>query len=96
MLKICGKKYSYLKILIFNNCLASGIFLSDCNKGNIVSVLKKNDKKHLNSYWAISLLPICSKIFKRSKFTEMFGFFIENNLISQHEFCFETGDVAIG
>ena len=50
MLKICGKKYSYLKILIFNNCLASGIFLSDCNKGNIVSVLKKNDKKHLNSY----------------------------------------------
>ena len=76
--------------------MASGIFLSDCNKGNIVSVLKKNDKKHLNSYWAISLLPICSKIFKRSKFTEMFGFFIENNLISQHEFCFETGDVAIG
>ena len=91
MLKICGEK-----IFIFNNCLASGIFLSDCKKGNIVPVLKKNNKQHLNSHQPISLPPICSKIFERSIFTEMFGFFIEDDLISQHQFCFKSGDVATG
>ena len=46
MLKICGKKYSYLKILIFNNFLASGFFSSDWKKGNIVPALKKNGIPH--------------------------------------------------
>ena len=91
MLKICGKK-----ILIFNNCLASGIFPSDWKKGNTIPVFKKNDKQHLNGYRPISLLPICSKIFKRSIFNEMFGFFIKSDLICQYQFCFKPADVATG
>ena len=81
--------------LIFNDFLANGIFPSDWKKGNIVPVHKKNDKQCLNNYRPISLLPICSKYFERLIFNEMFGFFIENDLISQHRSGFKLGDSCI-
>ena len=56
---------------------------------------KKNDKQHLNSYQPISLLAVCSKILELLIFDEMFGFFIENDLISQHQSGFKYGDSCI-
>ena len=75
--------------------MITGIFPSDWKKGSIVSVHKKNDKQCLNNYRPISLLPICSKIFERLIFNEMFEFFIENDLISQHQSGFKPGDSCI-
>ena len=94
MLKICGNSLGPLE-LIFNDRLVNGIFPSAWKKGNIVPVHKKNDKQRLNNYRPISLPPICSKIFERLIFNEMFGFFIENNLISQHQSGFKPGDSCI-
>ena len=81
--------------LIFNDCLPNGIFPSDWKKGNIVLALKKNDKQPLNNYQPISLLPICSKILEGLILNEIFGFFIGNDLISQHQPGFKTGDSCI-
>ena len=64
MLKICKNSTCMPLELIFNDCLANGIFSFDWKKGNIVPVHKKNDKQCLNNYRPISLLPICSKIFE--------------------------------
>ena len=91
MLNICVNSLCRPLELIFNDCLANGIFPSDWKKGNIVPVHKKYDKC-LNNYRPISLLPICSKIFERLIFSEMFGFFIENDLIFQHQSSFKPGD----
>ena len=88
MLQIGGNSLCRLLKLIFNKWnvyLANGMFPSDWKKGNIVPAHKKNDKQRLNNYRPISLLPICSKIFERLIFNEMFGFFIENDLTSQHQ-----------
>ena len=95
MLKICGDSLCRPLELIFNHCLANGMYPSDWKKGNIVPVYKKNDKQRLKNYRPISLLPICSKIFERIIFNEMFGFFIENDLISQHQSGFKPGDSCI-
>ena len=81
--------------LIFKDCLTNGIFPSDWRKGSIVPVHKRNDKQCLNNYRPISLLPIRSKIFERLIFNEMFGFFIKNDLISQHQSGFKPGDPCI-
>ena len=43
----------------------------------------------------LSLLPICSKIFEQLIFNKMFGFFIENDVISQHQSGFKPGDSCI-
>ena len=45
---------------------------------------KENDKQRLNNFRPISLLPICSKIFERLISNEIFGFFIESDLIFQY------------
>ena len=49
MLKICGDSLYRPLELIFNDCLANGIYPSDWRKGNIVPVYKKNDKQPLNN-----------------------------------------------
>ena len=61
----------------------------------IVPVHKKNSKQRLNNYRPIPLLPIRSKIFKQLIFNEMFGFFIENDLISQQQSGFKPRDSCI-
>ena len=58
-------------------------------------VHKKNYKQRLNNYRPISFLTIFSKIFERLLFNEMFGFFIENESISQHQSGFKPGDPCI-
>ena len=82
MLKICGDSLCRPLELIFNDCLANGIFPFDWKKGNTVPVHKKNDKQRLNNYRPISLLPTCSKLFEWLIFNNMFAFFIENGLTS--------------
>ena len=95
MLKLCDDSLCRPLELIFKDCLTNGIFPSDWKKGSIVPVHKKNDKQCLNNYRPISLLPICSKIFERLIFNKMFGFFIENDLISQHQSRFKPEDSCI-
>ena len=95
MLKLSDDSLCRPLELIFKDCLTNGIFPSDWKKGSIVPVHKKNDKQCLNNYRPISLLPICSKIFERLIFNEMFEFFIENDLISQHQSGFKPGDSCI-
>ena len=95
MLKLSDDSLCRPLELIFKDCLTNGIFPSDWKKGNIVPVHKKNDKQRLNNYRPISLLPICSKIFERIIFNEIFRFFIKNDLISQHQSGFKPGDSCI-
>ena len=46
---------------------------------------KKGNKESLKNYRPISLLPICSNIFERLIYNEMFTFFTENTLISPNQ-----------
>ena len=97
MLKICRNSIYRSLELIFNGFLANEIFPSDWKKGNIVPVHQKNYKQRLKSCFYLIpiytyLPPICSNIFERLIFNEMFGFFVENDLICQHQSSFKLGD----
>ena len=72
-------------LIIFCNCLKFETFPNDWKKGRIVLVHKK-DKQIVNNYHSVSLLPICSKIFKKFGFDAIFEFMIENNLLSKTTF----------
>ena len=56
---------------------------------------KKNDKQYIKNYGPVSLLPICSKIFERLLFNEMYNFLNENNLLSSNQSGFRPGDSCI-
>ena len=62
---------------------------------HVVPIHKKGDKQTLKDYRPVSLLPICSKIFERLIYNEMFGFFLDKGLISANQSGFKPGDSCI-
>ena len=72
-----------------------GIFPAEWKMANVVPVYKKDDKQNVKNYRPVSLLPIFGKIFERLIYTELYSFFIENDLISQNQSGFKQGDSCI-
>ena len=58
-------------------------------------VFKKSDKRLLNNYRPISLLPIIGKILERLLYDQMFEFLIRNHLIFQNKSVFKPGNSCI-
>ena len=95
MIKLCGNSICKPLSIIFKDCLSEGKFPHEWKKANVVPVHKKGNKQSLENYRPISLLPICSKIFERLIYNEMFTFFTENNLISPNQSGFRPGDSCV-
>ena len=74
MIKLCGNSICKSLSIIFNDCLNKGKFPHEWQKANVVPVHIKGNKQSLKNYRPISLLPICSKIFERLMYNEMFNF----------------------
>ena len=56
---------------------------------------KKNDNQCIKNYRPVSLLSICSKIFERLLFNELYKFLNENDLLSSNQSGFRPGDSFI-
>ena len=95
MIKLCGNLICKPLSIIYNDWLKEGKFPSDWKKAHVVPVHKKGDKQCLKNYRPISLLPICSKIFERLIYNELFTFFTDNNLISPNQSGFRPGDSCV-
>ena len=95
MLKLCSNEISKPLKLIFDCSLATGRFPSTWKLANVQPVHKKNSRQLKTNYRPISLLPIFSKIFEKLVFDGMYGFFVENDLISNHQSGFRPGDSTI-
>ena len=91
MLQLCGNSICKPPELIFKQSMESGSFLSEWKKENVVPIHKKDDKQCLKKYRPVTLLPICGKIIEKL-FYEIFGFFIENELISPNQLRFKPRD----
>ena len=62
---------------------------------NVIPIHKRDDKQNVKSHRPDSLLPIFGKILERLVYSEMYSFFIENNLISSNQSGFKQGDSCI-
>ena len=81
--------------LNFNHCIGNGIHPCEWKKANVVPIHKKGDKQTLKNYCPVPFLPICSKIFERLLYNEMFGFFLDKGLISANQSGFKPRDSYI-
>ena len=79
-------------LLIYKNCINSGIFPNIWKKSNIVPVHKKGDKQVADNYTPDSLLPIFGKILERLIFNSLFEFLHENNLLNVSQSGFRPSD----
>ena len=61
MLHLCASEVGYPLRLIFQQCMASGIFPDSWKYANVVPIHKKGNRQLKTNYRPISLLPICGK-----------------------------------
>ena len=60
--------------IIFKNCIDCGVFPDTWKMSHIIPAHKKNDKRSLNNYHPLSLLPTCGKSFERIIFNNLIMF----------------------
>ena len=51
---------------------------------------KKGDKCCFNNYTPISILPTISKVFERVMYTQLYNYFIVNNLLTEQQYGFRS------
>ena len=95
LIKICSTSICKPLRLIFNHCRDNGIYPCEWKKTDFVPINKRGDKQTLQNYRPVSLLSICSKIFERLIYNEMFGFFLDEGLISANQSDFKPTDSCI-
>ena len=78
MLKQCGEAFCGLRNIIFKTCLSTDKFHSECKKGNVAPIYKKDDKRTVKYYHPASPLPIFSKMLKRLTYSVTQDFFSDN------------------
>ena len=93
MIKIYADSIAHPLTLIFQNSLGADIFANDCKKLTQFQFIKRY-KKIVLDYRPISLLPICSKIFEKLIFDDLFAF-LKGNLLFKHQSGFRAGDSCI-
>ena len=94
MLKICDSVVTEPLSILFKNCINCGIF-PNVWKMSIIPTYKKNDKRYINNYRPVSLLPICSKIFETIIYNPVFLYLESNNLLTPNQSGFRPNDSCI-
>ena len=95
MIKLCGNSIIYPLTLIFEDCIAKGIFPDLWKLANVIPAYKKESKNIVKNYRPISLLPIFAKIFERLLYNSLFFHFYENELFTECQSGFLPGDSCV-
>ena len=83
MIKLCGDSIILPLTLIFEDCIAKGIFPGLWKLAYVIPTHKKESKNIVKYYRLISLLPIFAKFFERLLFNSLFFHFMKiNHLLS--------------
>ena len=94
MLKICDSVITEPLSIIFKNCIDCRVFPGTWKMSHIIPAHKKNDKRSLNNYRPVSLLPISRKFFERIIFN-VFLLLEGNNLLTPNQSGFRPNDSSI-
>ena len=88
IIKLCGDSIILPLTLIFEECIAKGIFPDLCKLANVIPIYKKESKNIVKNYQPVSLLPIFAKI-------SLFFHFYENKLFTECQSGFLPGDSCV-
>ena len=95
ILKICDSAIIKPLSIIFRNCINNSAFPDLWKKSSISPIHKKGDKKIINNYRPVSLLPICGRIFERLIFNYLFESLEKYKLLSPHQSGFGANDSCV-
>ena len=82
-------------MLIFKKSIRSSYYPDIWKKSNVIPVHKKNDKRLVNNYRPISLLPVFGKIFEKIIFNKIYNYLSKDNLLNPNQSGFRPSDSCI-
>jgi hypothetical protein len=91
IIKLCAPWLCIPLSHIINLSFVEGIFPRALKTCIVKPLFKKGDKRNLNNYRPIALIPIISKIFERSVHTRLNEFLTKFNLLRPEQFGFRKG-----
>ena len=92
MLQLCVESIHIPLGIIFKGIISTGIFPDQWKLANVTPIYKKGDKQLVSNCRPISLLLVCSKLFEKIIFTNVYRYLLDNYLISKHQSGFRPGD----
>ena len=95
MFKLCWDPINKPLATISKKYFKENILTNNWKKANVVPIYKKHDKQIATNYRPVSLLLVCSKIFKRTICNTMYKYISDNNLLSPNQSDFYTRDSCI-
>ena len=91
MLLLCDDSIILPLNIIFKNILLTSTYPDQWKLANVTPIFKKGDKQ-IKNYRPISRLPICSKIFEKIIFKNLYSYLNTNNLLTTNQSGFRQGD----
>ena len=76
--------------LLINQMVETGIFPDVLKISKVIPIYKKGDVLLLPNHRPISLLPTLSKIFERIIYNQLYNYFVDNSLLTEHQFGFRA------
>ena len=88
LIKMC--KHEILDVLtkLINEAIATNHFPDELKIARVSAIYKKDDKRILDNYRPISILPAISKIYERILHDQLTEYFTCNNLLNQSQYGF--------
>lgn len=90
ILKLCACYISSPLCHIINLSLEQGIFPTQLKISLVKPLHKKGDKKEMNKYRPIVLIPIISKIFEKIMYSRLSNFLESNNILKPEQYGFRN------
>lgn len=91
MLKKEKRMFSLKLAPLINESLSAGIFPRALKMARVIPIHKKGDKRNLNNYRPISLLPVLSKVFEKVLNKQITEHLDKFNIIDENQFGFRAG-----
>ena len=95
MIKICDKSLLKPLTILFQNSTKSSCYPVIWKRSNIIPVHKKNDKRLVENYRPISLLPIFGKIFEKIILDRLYNFLLQEELLNPNQSGFRPSDSCV-
>ena len=77
-------------MIIINQCLAQGTFPNLLKIAKVIPLFKKGEHFLFSNYRPVSILPSISKIFEKIISSQIYSYFIENNLFFHSQYGFRS------
>ncbi|CAB4036471.1 RNA-directed DNA polymerase from mobile element jockey-like, partial [Paramuricea clavata] len=90
LLRYCPDLLSESLTVIFNCSINTAIFPDEWKCSKVLPLFKHGERRDLNNYRPISIIPVVAKVFERIIYDQIYAFLTDNNLLCNSQSGFRS------